>query len=572
LKGFGARGEGTLTSQLIVLKNVNNEMLSYQDYILKIYEKVKKENRSDFINFENNNNNNNNWSYKNYDDDYDYDYELTKKSPTIKKNNKRRRHAGKTFEEEDDKKLRDLFNTLVYNKQTGQQLYKMMPHKSVENISVAFNSLNKCKYNLGLDKNYEFYFNTPQVWLKSLERAASKTKFWLSEEEEEDVENENEFSTNYTSFNNSTKQIDNSNLLNLNNLKFLCDWDDKIVSLTTRSLDLTSEPCYFSLPHSIALLNNKTSCQNLEQSDVDTFVYVINECRDLYDTGILYAAVEELKPKSKIITLLSKNDPIGSFVKLPQVEHNICFEKNLVYIIYEYLIDKNFVKNSQPPVVKTSGLLIMKDELDEHFDQNRVYNFYLNHFHQSQFKMNMKHNGIDLVGINLAGIRQEAAMRIISDEMILIALAISFIVIVTLLYLKSIFISLIVNLSVAMSVGVAFFAYRIVFDIDLFPFINMMAAFLLIGIACDDVYVLFDTWYSEKAKVIMHDLPMLMEKQNLTFGKEQGLDEMDPVEEAPNDDDDNKIGKLKSKVDSVVLDFEFFDWKKIFLILKRRII
>ncbi len=107
-------------------------------------------------------------------------------------------------------------------------------------------------------------------------------------------------------------------------------------------------------------------------------------------------------------------------------------------------------------------------------------------------------------------------MRFISQEMLLVALAITLIVIVTLLYLKSIFISMIVNFGVAMSVGVAFFAYRIVFDIDLFPFINMMAAFLLIGIACDNVYVLFDSWYNEKSKIILEDLPDMIEKQ---YGK-----------------------------------------------------
>jgi hypothetical protein len=118
-----------------------------------------------------------------------------------------------------------------------------------------------------------------------------------------------------------------------------------------------------------------------------------------------------------------------------------------------------------------------------------------------------------VTSINLKGLRENAAMRFISQEMSLVAVAIILIVIVTLLYLKSIFISLIVNLGVGMSVGVAFFAYRIVFDIDLFPFINMMAAFLLIGIACDNVYVLFDSWYTEKGRVIMEDLPDMIEKQ-----------------------------------------------------------
>ena len=167
--------------------------------------------------------------------------------------------------------------------------------------------------------------------------------------------------------------------------------------------------------------------------------------------------------------------------------------------------------------IKISSLLIINShkqsaktkEVHNLFNENFIYEFYLKFFHHQRYD----DHETELKSINLMGLRENAAMRFISQEMVLVALAISLIVIVTLLYLKSIFISLIVNLGVGMSVGVAFFAYRIVFDIDLFPFINMMAAFLLIGIACDNVYVLFDSWYTEKGRVIMEDLPDMIEKQ-----------------------------------------------------------
>ena len=163
---------------------------------------------------------------------------------------------------------------------------------------------------------------------------------------------------------------------------------------------------------------------------------------------------------------------------------------------------KTELVNNEP----TTSTILTNQKL---FNENFIYDFYLEYFHNKEYD----DKETQLVSLNLMGIRQEAAMRFISQEMVLVALAIVLIVIVTLLYLKSIFISMIVNLGVGMSVGVAFFAYRIVFDIDLFPFINMMSAFLLIGIACDDVYVLFDAWYNEKAKIIMDDLPDMIGKQ-----------------------------------------------------------
>jgi hypothetical protein len=96
-------------------------------------------------------------------------------------------------------------------------------------------------------------------------------------------------------------------------------------------------------------------------------------------------------------------------------------------------------------------------------------------------------------------------MRLLAEDMKLVIVAISLICLITLLYLRSSTIALIVLIGVALSVGVSFFLYRIVMNLDLFPFINMMAAFLLIGIACDNVFVLFDTWYNEKYNVLMHD-------------------------------------------------------------------
>ena len=125
------------------------------------------------------------------------------------------------------------------------------------------------------------------------------------------------------------------NLLNLRKLKSLCLWDKKMVQMLTsfqqeKKQDY-STPCYFSLPQSIALINNKTDCMLLDANDVRRFISVIRDCYDLQKSGILYAAAEEFKQKSEIISLLNKNDPISKFVREPFVRNNICFKKNLLH-------------------------------------------------------------------------------------------------------------------------------------------------------------------------------------------------------------------------------------------------
>lgn len=57
------------------------------------------------------------------------------------------------------------------------------------------------------------------------------------------------------------------------------------------------------------------------------------------------------------------------------------------------------------------------------------------------------------------------------------------------------------NVCVVLSFACAYFAYKIAFGIDLFPYINLMATFILIGISCDNVFVIFDAWYSEKLDI-----------------------------------------------------------------------
>jgi hypothetical protein len=334
------------------------------------------------------------------------------------------------------------------------------------------------------------------------------------------------------------------NLLNVRKLRSLCEWDNKILGMLTNP-HKKHDVCYFSLPFVVTILNNKTDCMTLTETDVKNFLKIVLKCYNLHASGALYAAAEELKPKPEIIRLINKNNPLSQFIKLPIIKDNICFKHNLLHIFFEYLADKEFLseknfnssdtfnstnnetntnENSSKDLfrkksfnIKTSSLLVINSqktsiktkETHSLFSENFLYEFYLKYFHHQRYD----DHETKVTSINLMGLRENAAMRFISQEMILVALAIILIVIVTLLYLKSIFISLIVNLGVGMSVGVAFFAYRIVFDIDLFPFINMMAAFLLIGIACDNVYVLFDSWYTEKGRVIMEDLPDMIEKQ-----------------------------------------------------------
>jgi predicted RND superfamily exporter protein len=84
--------------------------------------------------------------------------------------------------------------------------------------------------------------------------------------------------------------------------------------------------------------------------------------------------------------------------------------------------------------------------------------------------------------------------------MLLVLIATALIIGITVLYLRSVSIALIIIVGAALSIGVSFFIYRAVYRIPIFPFMNLMSAFILIGIGCDDIFVFFDTWDQEKAE------------------------------------------------------------------------
>ncbi|CAF4040064.1 unnamed protein product, partial [Rotaria sordida] len=82
--------------------------------------------------------------------------------------------------------------------------------------------------------------------------------------------------------------------------------------------------------------------------------------------------------------------------------------------------------------------------------------------------------------------------------MLLIIMAATLIIGITICYLRSITIALMIITGTALSLGVGCFVYNIIYRIPIFPFLNLMSAFILIGIGCDDIFVFFDIWNQEK--------------------------------------------------------------------------
>ncbi|CAF4234288.1 unnamed protein product, partial [Rotaria sordida] len=128
----------------------------------------------------------------------------------------------------------------------------------------------------------------------------------------------------------------------------------------------------------------------------------------------------------------------------------------------------------------------------------QLIEIYIKKFSRKQQLSKYKDEFVKLIALNFAAIREKAAMVQVYEDMLLIIMAATLIIGITLCYLRSITIALMIITGTALSLGMGCFVYNIIYRIPIFPFLNLMSAFILIGIGCDDIFVFFDIWNQEK--------------------------------------------------------------------------
>lgn len=186
-RGFGARGEGTLTSRLIVLKNINVELTKYTDYIINVYEDVKKANRSSYdsnvgageIADKSNNVNQtlSNDDYKIIDDESNANYDdeetnieeeatvthqtsITPSSTTtvteITLKNKEFLNVlnNATLIPHTSYSYRDILVKKFYKDYTGIDLINLLPEMTIPDDHPGYKQMQSCNYSLKLGNYY----------------------------------------------------------------------------------------------------------------------------------------------------------------------------------------------------------------------------------------------------------------------------------------------------------------------------------------------------------------------------------------------------------------------------------
>uniref|UniRef100_A0A914WWK2 Bursicon n=1 Tax=Plectus sambesii TaxID=2011161 RepID=A0A914WWK2_9BILA len=118
--------------------------------------------------------------------------------------------------------------------------------------------------------------------------------------------------------------------------------------------------------------------------------------------------------------------------------------------------------------------------------------------------------GARLVGMDL-GLKEHVFSHYLHQDTHFGFLAAFLVVICVLCYTGSTLFTAAVIVNVYLSVGVAYFFYRIVFRLHFFPFINLLALVLLVGIGADDAFILHSAWLQAKRGPVEAPMAKLVE-------------------------------------------------------------
>ena len=104
---------------------------------------------------------------------------------------------------------------------------------------------------------------------------------------------------------------------------------------------------------------------------------------------------------------------------------------------------------------------------------------------------------MEIVGVDVRN-RFPIFSHFLFREMVFMVVGMGLIFIIMGLYLKSALITLFTLFDVLFSFGIGYFLYQVVFNIPHFPFLGFLSVLLLIAIAADDVFIIYDAY--EQAK------------------------------------------------------------------------
>ncbi|XP_054767814.2 protein dispatched homolog 1-like [Lytechinus pictus] len=242
---------------------------------------------------------------------------------------------------------------------------------------------------------------------------------------------------------------------------------------TTRILmNATDMPQYYqdcepsSLGSYAALIGGKESCLYILDEDVTELRYLLQECAQFF--------------VSKDLT----SDCGGS--SCPGVPSN-CTIGNVVFNTFQYLLPMNSASHIAEGDFKSVQHALMVTPFPRYSSEGQ--DVYKNNIMRHDIRDSV--TKLSAVG---AGFKFDLFSDFLVSNCIYLVIGIGLILLIVWLYTGSLFVTLMTIVDMVMSLIFAYFLYTVVFGLPFFPFMNVLAFVLIIGIGADDAFVYVDIW------------------------------------------------------------------------------
>ncbi|KAL0276394.1 UNVERIFIED_CONTAM: hypothetical protein PYX00_003982 [Menopon gallinae] len=231
----------------------------------------------------------------------------------------------------------------------------------------------------------------------------------------------------------------------------------------------------WSLPNYITLLYNRSDCFSVTEEDVKGVRSLLLECAKFYNNL-------QLQPDCRENNLC------------PELPVN-CSKFNAVYNILYYLTDVEFL-----PVNYT------KRESDVFLNNTLIFlpiarsSAVLPYYYNLSSVM-LKQNGVRVSAMDF-GLKNTLFDECLVRDALFMAAGSGFMILCIWSYTGSLFITLCTVFAIGISFIVSYFIYTFIFNIKFFPFMNMLAIVVAIGIGADDSFIFYKMWQCSKLEKV----------------------------------------------------------------------
>uniref|UniRef100_A0A0K8TSG4 Putative patched transmembrane receptor n=1 Tax=Tabanus bromius TaxID=304241 RepID=A0A0K8TSG4_TABBR len=253
----------------------------------------------------------------------------------------------------------------------------------------------------------------------------------------------------------------------INSLRAMCDLENKITFVTgytdycQKQIPLNTCCRPWSLPNYIALLTDKTSCYEINQTDISTVEQILVKCYKYFHNLMLSPDCQRYKCEAP----------------------TDCTKYNAVYNILHFLTDAGFMKSNASIIHLTSAMLFVPIAKSMKI---------LPLFHNME-NTNLENNWVKVAAMDL-GLKSALFDEYLLSDLWLAGVGGIFIIISMWLYTKSMFLTAMTVIAIFFSLGIAYFVYSFVLEMAFFPFMNLLAVIVVIGIGADDAFIFVKIW------------------------------------------------------------------------------